>query len=103
MAIRAKRSLPFLQVAHKTLFDTTISIQARFLLMIMLAKPDDWQFSVEWCAKNMQVCDDTARKLLNELQKAGYLIVQKVYNGNGKFIGRAYTVCECKDLNDLRI
>lgn len=101
MNVRAKRSLPFVQIADKTIYDKSISPTARLLLIAMLCKPDDWCFSMSGIAKELGLNEDTARKYMNELILNGYVERQKVKSKTtGRFIGWAYSVYECKDPDD---
>lgn len=101
MIMRAKRSLPFTQIANKTIYDKSISLKARMLLILMLTKPNDWCFSFNWFIKESGMSEDTVRKLIKELIEHKYVYQEKVTSKTtGRFIGWAYTVYECNDEND---
>lgn len=101
MIVKGRRSLPFTQCANKTILDKSLSLQARMILIIMLTRPIDWCFSLSWIQNETGLSKDSIRKYLNELVAHKYLEKQKIHSkSTGRFIGWAYTVYECNDVED---
>lgn len=73
-----KRKGNFTSVDNKYLFDNTLSISTKGLFTIMLSLPEDWDFSINGLSKLSGKSHGTIKKLLNELEKSGYLERKKL-------------------------
>ena len=92
--VKVNKSDGFTVMSNHHLRNSALSFKARGLLSFMLSCPPSWDFSVEGlqrCAKDGR---DSINSGLNELEKAGYLIRQKVRDKNGSFAGIEYVLYE---------
>jgi len=84
---------PFALISRDTLQDESLSFEALGALSYLLSKPDDWKVML---ADLQRRCGrDKAKRILAELVKAGYVIVQRCVNELTKrFEPTRYTVNE---------
>jgi hypothetical protein len=75
----------FATTPNELLNDKTISLKAKGLFAYIQSKPDDWDFSVERIANSLLEGVESIRNTIQELERKGYLIRQKVHLGQGKF------------------
>jgi hypothetical protein len=85
MIHRINKKNCFTQIPNSTLQDTTISPQARSLLLFTLAFPNDCFFSEKQLAGDFNVSERTIARWKMELIEAGYLKMKKSFS-NGKYI-----------------
>lgn len=64
---------PYVMLNKQSLWDENLSLEAAGLWARLLSKPDDWEVSVGHLRKSCGIGRDRVRRLLNELEKAGYL------------------------------
>ena len=65
--------------------DNSLSDRARFLYCYMSAKPDDWDFYLDYLAKELHLGRDTVQKYMRELINAGWIEKLGQQNDGGKF------------------
>ena len=70
--------------------DRRLSLESRGLWLLMMALPDDWEFNVGGLAKVAGCGKDRVRRLLEELEKVGYLAREQSHNACGKFGKNTY-------------
>lgn len=70
--------------------DRRLSLEARGLWLLMMALPDDWEFNVGGLAKVAGCGKDRIRRLLEQLEKVGYLAREQAHGENGKFSKNTY-------------
>lgn len=89
---------PYTMIINKTILDDRLSDSARGLLSRMLARPDDWQFYTDVLSKECKNKETSVRSSLKELQKFGYVKVNKPRSEKGKFaISNFYVYEDCDD------
>lgn len=76
--------------------DSSISFEARGLLIFLLGKPDSWQVSIAHLAKESPSGKDKIARMLKELRDAGYVKCEQNRGDSGKLAGYVYTVFETK-------
>ena len=64
---------PYTMVLNELIFDETLRLQARMVLIMMTSFRPDWDFSVRGMAAIAHVTKDTMSKMLAELEEAGYV------------------------------
>lgn len=85
--------------------DRRISWEALGLLVYLLGKPDNWQVSIAHLVSEKDGCEfpsgrDKVYRLLNELQKAGYIVRSASRDEKGRATGVDYHVHECPAPSD---
>ncbi len=91
--IRVERNKNFTHMANYHLRDKTLSLRAVGLMSKMLSLPDTWAYSVAGLAGICKEGREAVRKVLQELETAGYLTREQSREG-GHFAGYDYTLHE---------
>ena len=81
-------------VSNAIIRDTSLSLKARGLFILMLSLPETWEFSVRGLSKITGEGVDAIRSGLQELEKQGYLVRQRKRNAEGKLGDMEYTLYE---------
>jgi hypothetical protein len=77
-----KKIEPYTLVYNRIILDTSLSGVARFFLIYLLSKPDNWKVYKEFAAQEAGITVYEVRKCATELKKAGYYQKIPVYQGN---------------------
>jgi len=86
MIRRAPREEGFTVLQNDTLEDDRLSWEAIGLLSFLLSKPDDWTVSKQHLISCRDAGDHKIKRILGELQDAGYLARQRTQDEEGKFV-----------------
>lgn len=100
MAIKKRRtSESFTQIPNSTLQDTSLSFEAKGLLVLVLSLPDDWEIHKTWLRKQTPKCGrDKLDRLLKELQDVGYMVKELKRNDDGTLQGYDWIIFDQKQL-----
>lgn len=90
--IKSGRKQRFTVLYKSAIEDKRLPLDARGLLAIMVGLPDGWQYSVKGLAAYVGVSKDTIRRLLEKLEKVGYLTREQTHDANGHFSGNVYVL-----------
>lgn len=90
--ITRKRTKNFAVIPNAIADDQRLSLEARGLLVYLLAKPDDWCVDVQNIRKIGKIGRDKAYKLLRELREAGYINIEEKRDGKGRVVEYEYLV-----------
>ena len=71
--VKGRFDSEFVTVYNATARDTSLSLQARGLLLYLLSLPDDWNVSRKQVAKDNNINEKIFQKCLKELKDKGYL------------------------------
>ena len=85
MAQLQKQNVPFTQVANAVLNDPKLSWKAKGLFAYLFSKPEGWDFSAARMINNSNDGERTTKTGLQELEKAGYLIRERLSTGKVKY------------------
>ena len=92
---RVNKTKDYTVMSNHHLRDKALSLKAKGLLSMMLALPDDWDYSINGL---VAICKEDVRAVksaLAELKEQGYLVVTKLYpNGERKRIEYVYDIFE---------
>ena len=80
---------PYTRIYNSLIQDSRLRLQTRAVLIMMLSKPKDWDFSVRGMAKVAGVTKDTMAKMIKELEETGYLRRKAQLHGEGGRFGKA--------------
>ena len=90
--IKSGRKQSFTVLYKSAIEDKRLPLDARGLLAIMVGLPEGWQYSVKGLAAYVGVSKDTIRRLLEKLEKVGYLTREQTHDENGHFAGNVYVL-----------
>lgn len=92
---RVNKTKDYTVMSNHHLRDNALSLKAKGLLSMMLALPEDWDYSINGL---VAICKEDVRAVksaLSELKEHGYLVVTKLYpNGERKRIEYVYDIFE---------
>ena len=91
---RIEKKSNFTVVSNAILMNNFMSMKATCLLMKMLGKPDNWDYTINgmrtFCAEGR----DAIRSALKELEKFGFLVRRKVRDSRGRYTDIEYIIYE---------
>lgn len=91
---RIEKRNDFTIVRNGLLRDKTMSLKAKALLITMLSKPDDWDYTLNGLQSILLEGRDAIASGLKELEQHGYLIRRKIRDHNGRFTDVEYVIFE---------
>ena len=68
-----ERDRKFAPFYYDIMFDSRLKLQTRTVLMMMLSRREDWDYSVRGMAALAGVSKDTMASMVRELESAGYI------------------------------
>ncbi|MBN1461694.1 MAG: hypothetical protein JXA57_19350 [Armatimonadetes bacterium] len=99
--VRAEHERNYTMIANSTINDSTIDLQAKGLLVILLAKPDNWRVRPKALAREVKESRATVYRILTRLIAAGYVyreILRRRESGTGRYqTATVYIVFESRD------
>ena len=72
--------------------DRRLGLDTRGLFLMMKSFPPDWEFSIPGLATMGSCGKDKVRRMLKELEEAGYLLREQNHDAAGKFSGNTYVL-----------
>lgn len=94
MIFRVQKTENYVVLDKGFINDCKLSLQAKGLLTVMLALPNDWQFYEVDLIKRSTNGRDAVRAVIKELQAAGYIIKEQGRKDGGKFSRPDFVVHE---------
>lgn len=84
----------FVVMSKTHIFDKRMSLKVKSLLTLMLALPDDWDYSAVGLASLVPDGSSSVRSGLKELERLGYLIRKPLKNSKGRIFDWEYQIFE---------
>lgn len=94
--IRQRRRTNFTVVDNSSITDTRLSLRAKGLHVVLLSKPDHWEFSAERLGTECREGRDAIRAALRELKECGYVLEIREQGAGGFWT----TVTEVREVPD---
>lgn len=91
---RIEKKSNFTVVSNDILMNNYMSMKATCLLMKMLGKPDNWDYTINGMRTFCTEGRDAIRSALKELEKFGYLERRKVRDSRGRYTDIEYIIYE---------
>ena len=91
---RIEKKSNFTVVSNDILMNNFMSMKATCLLMKMLGKPDNWDYTINGMRTFCTEGRDAIRSALKELEKFGYLERRKVRDSRGRYSDIEYIIYE---------
>jgi hypothetical protein len=79
------RDNPYLMMRRDTAQDSRLSWEARGVIAYVLSKSDNWKIRMDDLRKQGSSGRDVTRRILNELESAGYLTRERIRLAHGHF------------------
>lgn len=101
MRLKKEIKKDYTTVHNDFLWDKSLGINARGLLVTMLSKSDDWNFSIKGLAALLPDGEKKVATALKELEKNGYLVRERISDDSGKIIDWNYIISDQKLPDDI--
>ena len=91
---RIDKTRDYTVMSNHHLRNTELSLKAKGLLSLMLSLPEEWDYTTKGLAR---ICKDGVDSIcagVQELEKHGYVIRERVRNANGQLGAIEYTILE---------
>ena len=88
--VRVKKENDYTIMANYHFKDKNMTLKAKGLLSQVLELPDNWKFSISGLTRLVRDGKAAVSSALDELKKAGYLVVRQEFKSNGDFNGYSY-------------
>jgi len=96
--IRKQIDRNFTIFPNDIIYDKELSLKAKGLLLLLLSRPDEWEFYMNEITKHSKDGKDSVRGGLNELFRSGYMEKKRVKDAEtGHFTGWEYIVRNTKN------
>lgn len=83
--IRVHKDKNYTVMSNKHLFQKELSLKAKGLLCLILALPDDWNYSIAGLCKIIKEGKDSLNAAISELKKFGYVEIERQNAEAGRF------------------
>ena len=81
-------------MSNHHLRDKSLSLKAKGLLSLMLSLPEDWNYTTRGLAKICKEGTDSIGSALKELERAGYIVRNRLRDSKGKIVDVEYVIYE---------
>ena len=81
-------------MSNHHLRDTGLSLKSKGLLSMMLSLPEDWNYTTRGLAKICKEGTDSIGSALKELERAGYIVRNRLRDSKGKIVDVEYVIYE---------
>ena len=81
-------------MANHHLRNKTLTLKAKGLLSLILALPEDWDYTLKGLSLISRESVDAIREAVKELEQAGYIVRSRERNGKGQLKGTEYIIYE---------
>lgn len=80
------RENPYVQISRALANDGTLSLEARGLMLYLLAKPADWQIQMTDLQRAAGCGRDQMKRIMRELETAGYIVRTRSHSERGHWV-----------------
>ena len=91
---RVEKTRDYTVMANHHLRNKTLSLKAKGLLSLILALPEDWDYTLKGLSLISRESVDAIREAVKELEQAGYIVRSRERNGKGQLKGTEYIIYE---------
>ena len=91
---RIEKTRDYTVMSNHHLRDTGLSLKSKGLLSMMLSLPEDWNYTTRGLAKICKEGTDSIGSALKELERAGYIVRNRLRDSKGKIVDVEYVIYE---------
>ncbi len=91
---RIEKTRDYTVMSNHHLRDTGLSLKSKGLLSMMLSLPEDWNYTTRGLAKICKEGMDSIGSALKELERAGYIVRNRLRDSKGKIVDVEYVIYE---------
>ena len=91
---RIEKTRDYTVMSNHHLRNAGLSLKAKGLLSMMLSLPEDWNYTTRGLAKICKEGTDSIGSALKELERAGYIVRNRLRDSKGKIVDVEYVIYE---------
>ena len=91
---RIEKTRDYTVMSNHHLRNAGLSLKSKGLLSMMLSLPEDWNYTTRGLAKICKEGTDSIGSALKELERAGYIIRNRLRDSKGKIVDVEYVIYE---------
>ena len=97
---RIEKTRDYTVMSNHHLRNTELSLKSKGLLSMMLSLPEDWNYTTRGLASICQERTDSIGSALKELERAGYIVRNRLRDSKGNIVDVEYVIYETPHLPD---
>lgn len=97
---RIEKTRDYTVMSNHHLRNVDLSLKSKGLLSMMLSLPDDWNYTTRGLASICKEGTDSIGSALKELERAGYIVRNRLRDSKGKIVDVEYVIYETPHLPD---
>ena len=90
---RIEKTQNYTVMSNHHLRNMDLSLKSKGLLSMMLSLPEDWNYTTRGLAKICKEGTDSIGSALKELERAGYIVRNRLRDSKGKIVDVEYVIC----------
>ena len=91
---RIEKTRDYTVMSNHHLRNSGLSLKSKGLLSMMLSLPEDWNYTTRGLAKICKEGTDSIGSALKELERAGYIVRNRLRDSKGKIVDVEYVIYE---------
>ena len=91
---RVEKNRGYTVMSNHHLRNAGLSLKSKGLLSMMLSLPEDWNYTTRGLAKICKEGTDSSGSALKELERAGYIVRNRLRDSKGKIVDVEYVIYE---------
>ena len=91
---RIEKTQNYTVMSNHHLRNMDLSLKSKGLLSMMLSLPEDWNYTTKGLAKICKEGTDSISSALKELERAGYIVRNRLRDSKGKIVDVEYVIYE---------
>ena len=91
---RIEKTRDYTVMSNHHLRNAGLSLKSKGLLSMMLSLPEDWNYTTRGLAKICKEGTDSIGSALKELERAGYIVRNRLRDNKGKIVDVEYVIYE---------
>ena len=92
--LRVEKNRDYTVMSNHHLRNTDLSLKSKGLLSMILSLPDDWNYTTRGLASICKEGTDSIGSALKELERAGYIVRNRLRDSKGKIVDVEYVIYE---------
>ena len=98
---RIEKTRDYTVMSNHHLRNAGLSLKSKGLLSMMLSLPEDWNYTTRGLAKICKEGTDSIGSALKELERAGYIVRNRLRDSKGKIVDVEYVIYETPHPPDM--
>lgn len=99
---RIEKTRDYTVMSNHHLRNAGLSLKSKGLLSMMLSLPEDWNYTTRGLAKICKEGTDSIGSALKELERAGYIVRNRLRDSKGEIVDVEYVIYETPPIPRIR-